>query len=37
MRRLLNLFVFSVRRTRVQVNRMMQAQEELTQHKGVIQ
>lgn len=27
-------FNFAVRRTRIQVNRMMQAQEELTQHKG---
>lgn len=34
MRRLLSLFAFSVRRTRVLVNRMMQTQEELAQHEG---
>ena len=32
--RLMFQFNFAVRRTRVQVNRMMQAQEELAQHKG---
>ncbi|MEF7185277.1 hypothetical protein U9Y98_23620, partial [Escherichia coli] len=32
--RLMFQFNFAVRRTRIQVNRMMQAQEELTQHKG---